>query len=190
VNLKTLVLSFNEIHKIEGLDSLTNLELLELGFNFIKRIEGLQNLTALKNLELNNNLIYRMEDVNVFRKSNPALTELNLSNNAISEMKSYRILVLHRLETVTTLDGKAISDEERRAAAATSSTITDELLWECSHFVRRSQWSGVARTTQVCLAPSLVACLICLLYVRAPLAHYAVCISMLWVVTAADVLRL
>jgi len=56
--------------------------------------------------------------------------------------------VLHRLESVQILDGKPLSPEERRAAAATSSTITDELLWECSHFVRRSQWSGVARTTQ------------------------------------------
>jgi len=147
-NLRTLVLSFNEIHKIEGLDTLRNLELLELGFNFVKRIEGLQNLTSLKTLELNNNLIYRMEDVNVFRKHNPALTNLNLSNNAISEMKSYRLLVLHRLDTVFTLDGKKISEDERKAAAATTSTITDELLWHCSHFVRRSQWSGVARTTQ------------------------------------------
>jgi len=147
-NLRTLVLSFNEIHKIEGLDSLRCLERLEMGFNFIKRIEGLQNLANLKVLELNNNLIYRLEDVNVFRKHNSHLTELNLANNAISEMKSYRILVLHRLESVQILDGKPLSQEERRAAAATSSTITDELLWECSHFVRRSQWSGVARLQQ------------------------------------------
>ena len=91
-NLRTLVISFNEIHKIEGLDTLRHLERLEIGFNFIKRIEGLQNLTNLKCLELNNNLIYRLEDVNLFRKHNSQLTELNLSNNAISEMKSYRSL--------------------------------------------------------------------------------------------------
>ena len=99
-------------------------------------------------LSLCNNLIYRLGDVSVFLKCNPALINLNLSNNSISEMKAYRILALNRLDTVRVLDGKPVLPEERLAAVATSSSITDELLWECSRFLRASEWSSKAKSSK------------------------------------------
>ena len=81
VNLKKLVLSFNEIQKIEvlpvswsecsekiqGLLGLFHLKSLDLGFNLIKRIENIQDLTSLEHLNLSNNLVYRLEDLSVLK---------------------------------------------------------------------------------------------------------------------------
>lgn len=147
-NLQTLVCSFNEIHKIEGLEGLKSLERLELGFNFIKRLDGLQGLGNLKVLELNNNLIYRLEDLSLLKKHNPHITDLNLSNNAVSDVKSYRSLVLNKLESLQVLDGKSLTQVERVSAANHACTMTSELLFQCSHFVRRSQWRHVNKSPE------------------------------------------
>lgn len=145
-NLQKLVCSFNEIHKIEGLDSLKKLERLEIGFNFIKRIDGLQQLHNLKALELNNNLIYRLEDLGTLRKHNPNLTDVNFSSNAISDIKSYRSTVLSKLDLLQVLDGKPLSDIERSSANTADTKMSSELILQCSHFVRRSQWSHVNKS--------------------------------------------
>lgn len=41
-NLRILVLSFNEIQKIDGISGLVHLERLELGYNSIQNIGGLK----------------------------------------------------------------------------------------------------------------------------------------------------
>lgn len=41
-NLRILVLSFNEIQKMDGLSELVCLERLELGYNCIKHVEGVK----------------------------------------------------------------------------------------------------------------------------------------------------
>ena len=46
-------------------------------------------MEALRGLELNNNLLYRLEDLALLRKCLPNLSELNLRNNAVCEVKSY-----------------------------------------------------------------------------------------------------
>ena len=46
-------------------------------------------MEALRGLELNNNLLYRLEDLTLLRKCLPNLSELNLRNNAVCEVKSY-----------------------------------------------------------------------------------------------------
>ena len=140
-SLTTLVLSFNEIHKIEGLDELKCLERLELGFNLIKRIEGLGALERLKVLELNNNLIYRLEDVSLLKKWLPQLRELNLRNNAVCEVKSYRAHVVRRLTTLQTLDGVAVGEHEQAGATESIASITPALIRAHAYSRKRFSYS-------------------------------------------------
>ena len=140
-NLKVLVLSFNEIHKVEGLDELRKLQRLELGFNLIKRIEGLRGLASLQMLELNNNLVYRLEDIGVLKKHVPGLTELNMRNNAVCEVKSYRSHVLRRLTNLSILDGVAVEPEEHQNAAENVTSITAELIQAHAYTRRRFSYS-------------------------------------------------
>ena len=125
VNLKHLILSFNEIHKIEGLEDLLLLERLELGFNLIKR-EGLRGLENLKKVELNNNLIYRLEDIGVLRKYLPVISSLDMRNNAVYDVKGYRANVLRRIPSLAWFDGKSINQEDRQKYSRSSNTITDD----------------------------------------------------------------
>jgi hypothetical protein len=135
-NLKTLILSFNEIQKIEGVEGLHTIERLDLGYNLIKRVDGLQVLPNLRVLQLNNNLLYRLEDVSVLKQSVPALTELNLSHNALCEAKGYRMIVLRRLPSIEVFDGVAVGTDERDSALETGN-ITDEMLRKNMLSVRR-----------------------------------------------------
>ena len=128
VNCRVLVLTFNEIHKIEGLDNMERLERLELGFNLIKRVEGLRGLSRIEKLELNNNLLYRVDDVRVLRESLPSLVNLDLRNNALCDTKTYTATVLSKLPLLTRLDGKQITTEEREEHVSSVEVITKQLI--------------------------------------------------------------
>ena len=128
VNCRVLVLTFNEIHKIEGLDDMERLERLELGFNLIKRVEGLRGLSKVEKLELNNNLLYRVDDVRVLRESLPNLLNLDLRNNALCDTKTYTATVLSNLPRLTRLDGKQITAEEREEHVSSVEVITKQLI--------------------------------------------------------------
>eukprot|EP00817_Percolomonadidae_sp_ATCC50343_P006469 CAMPEP_0117419046 /NCGR_PEP_ID=MMETSP0758-20121206/704_1 /TAXON_ID=63605 /ORGANISM="Percolomonas cosmopolitus, Strain AE-1 (ATCC 50343)" /LENGTH=1291 /DNA_ID=CAMNT_0005199911 /DNA_START=513 /DNA_END=4388 /DNA_ORIENTATION=- len=130
VNLKHLILSFNEIQTIEGLTTLVNLERLELGFNLIRRIEGIESLPNLKFLELCNNLIYRIEDINVLRKHVPQLEEINLKNNTLCEIPSYRYIIIRRMPNLLFLDESRILDDEREFAKKELNVLNEELLYK------------------------------------------------------------
>jgi Leucine-rich repeat (LRR) protein len=142
--MKTLILSFNEIQKIEGISGLSNLERMDASYNLIKRADGLQDLPALSTLELNNNLLYRLEDVSALKQSVPALTDLNLSHNALCEAKGYRMIVLRRLPNIRMFDRSPVAPDERVAAGEDNTMITDDLLQSKSCTNRRSGWSTAA----------------------------------------------
>ncbi len=130
INLQILVLSFNEIQKIEGLDELTKLQKLELGFNLIKKIEGLGTLSALTHLELNNNLLYRLEDLQTLRQyplSN-SLMSLNLKNNAICEIRSYKHMAIRRLPNLIELDGIDVTSTDRALAQEKLTSISYNMI--------------------------------------------------------------
>ena len=128
VNCRVLILTFNEIHKIEGLESMTRLERLELGFNLIKRVEGLRGLDRIEKLELNNNLLYRVDDLRVLRESLPSLVNVDLRNNALCDTKTYTANVLSRLPSLTRLDGRQITNEEREKHVSSVEIITRNLI--------------------------------------------------------------
>ena len=141
-NIKTLILSFNQLTRIEGLEDVgKSLETLDLGFNQIRKIEGVNGLVELRNLKLENNLIFRLEDVNVLRKYVPKLENLSLRNNAICENKNYQSLVLKRLEALTHLDGVSVSNFSRENLnQAASCSLTLQLVKENAYNHARLVW--------------------------------------------------
>ncbi|KEG05044.1 hypothetical protein YYE_00623 [Plasmodium vinckei vinckei] len=144
INLVALYLNSNRISKIENLSSLKKLRVLNLEDNYINTIENLENLSFLEDLNLSNNCLgdKGCSMVSLLEK-NKCLTILNLSNNKIEEdilenlynlkhlnilyimnnpglskYKNYRKLFVNTLPSLTFLDYKPITNEERRCVKA------------------------------------------------------------------------
>ena len=115
---------------------------LDLGYNLIKKIENLTNLPMLRSLELNNNLLYRLDDVQILQKSSPELTELNLSHNALCDVKGYRMFVLRRMPKLKLFDYHEVNPDEQSEAVSGDITLTDEVLRKHCHTKLRSGWSS------------------------------------------------
>ena len=56
-NLRELVLTYNEISRVEGVSELTGLQWLDLGHNCLKKVEGIKGLAALVHLDLSSNQV-------------------------------------------------------------------------------------------------------------------------------------
>lgn len=141
VKLETLILSFNEIAKIENVEELTALQTLDLSFNMIRRFENMKTLSTLTDLAMNSNLLHRTEDLSMLRKYVPHLVNLNLANNPVCEMKSYRHYVLRRLLKLESLDGRQVSESEQQVAMSNTSSIKAAMIKENAFVQRRSNWS-------------------------------------------------
>jgi len=143
-NLRGLHLQNNIIEKIEGLDELTSLITLNLSHNRITKVENLGKLTNLENLDLSNNYLENSEAIRGITEC-PSLTNINLSNNptkysddilpifsAMVNLKvlylkdnalkrdfvNYRKMMVGTLTSLTFLDERPVSDEEKRLAIA------------------------------------------------------------------------
>jgi len=97
INLQSLDLSFNQITKFKGLETLTNLRELYLASNLITEINGLETLTKLEMLNLSFNQITEIKGLETLAN----LQYLNLYNNRITEIKG--------LETLTNLEYLCLS---------------------------------------------------------------------------------
>ena len=98
-------------------------------------------MEALRGLELNNNLLYRLEDLALLRKCLPNLSELNLRNNAVCEVKSYRAHVVRRLTTLATLDGVPVGEHEQTGATESIASITPALVRAHAYSRKRFSYS-------------------------------------------------
>ena len=78
----------NEISKIEGLDTLTKLKYLDLSFNHIKRIEGLEHLENLEDLYLTHNQITEIEGLESLKN----LREIDLLENPVDDTMDIQAL--------------------------------------------------------------------------------------------------
>lgn len=96
-NLNTLILAFNEIKVIEGLESCVNLKKLDLNHNFISKIEGIGHLKELNILNLSNNWISDVEDITHITLNEIPISELSLKCNPIAANPSYRILLFQKI---------------------------------------------------------------------------------------------
>ncbi|EQC34689.1 hypothetical protein SDRG_08006 [Saprolegnia diclina VS20] len=143
VKLERLVLSFNEIRTIEGLEGLGSLTTLDLGYNILRSIDNIHGLHLLHTLLLNNNLLYRFEDVSTLSHV-PSLHTLDLRNNAICEAKRYRKNVLQRLPKLQRLDMAPVAPNELSTPLAVR--LSPHKIWACSRGSRHDRGeSSLAR---------------------------------------------
>ena len=105
VNMQNLILDYNNIYKIEGLDNLVNLQILNLSNNNIYEIEGLTNLKILFILGLSSNNISKIEGLDNLNN----LQILYLDNNNISKIEG--LDNLNNLQTLN-LSNNNISEIE------------------------------------------------------------------------------
>jgi Leucine-rich repeat (LRR) protein len=132
-SLKTLILSFNEIRKIEGLSGLRVLEKLDLSFNLLTRLDdNLRGLDCLATLEVNNNLLEQFDDLSILAECVPPLVRLDMQNNFICDQKSYRALAIHKVPKLTVLDGAEVTAADREAANELFSRITPRRIRSCA----------------------------------------------------------
>lgn len=139
VNLKALFLQGNEISKIDGLESLHELRELVLDRNKIKiigessfvnqwnlqelhieenRIRDLANLHHLENLQRLYLGMNRIQDMMELEKMEhlPNLIELSVIGNAVSRRLLHRPLLVFQQPNLQTIDGVAVTPEERSKA--------------------------------------------------------------------------
>ena len=116
-NLRSLVLAFNNISKLENLESLTKLEHLDVSHNALRRIENLAGLSRLNAILLSDNKLFRLEDLNAMRAAAGSLRTLDLRANAMRENRAYAGLVLRRMTALQVLDGVKVTERDRRRAA-------------------------------------------------------------------------
>lgn len=133
INLRTLILSFNQLSEIDGLNCLCELETLILSFNMIKHIEGLEGCKHLKKLDISSNLIYKESDILFLSKCCKELEELNLNFNRVTDIKDYRYLCLNNLKNLKKLDSKDITPEERENSLQYPLYPTLSIIEKASH---------------------------------------------------------
>jgi len=136
-HLTWLDLSFNEIEKIEGLDTLVKLTDLSLFSNKISELEGLEKLTNLHVLSigawrlglvvaapsafptapppLGNNQLSKLDKVMYLRQFRN-LQLVNLSGNPICREANYHSYLLSHIRNLTYLDYRRVKADEVQAA--------------------------------------------------------------------------
>ncbi|TPX63522.1 hypothetical protein CcCBS67573_g08659 [Chytriomyces confervae] len=145
LKLDVLDIHSNQISKIENLSHLTHLRVLNLEDNTISCMEGLpsaslaelnlkrnqitkvaevQNLTHLKRLILSHNHLSAFENM-VDLLLSPSLLELSMEQNPITTDQYYRLILANRIKSLKYLDGKRISEEEKRTATRIAKRETE-----------------------------------------------------------------
>eukprot|EP01112_Ceratiomyxa_fruticulosa_P021135 TRINITY_DN7362_c1_g1_i1.p1 TRINITY_DN7362_c1_g1~~TRINITY_DN7362_c1_g1_i1.p1 ORF type:complete len:272 (+),score=57.09 TRINITY_DN7362_c1_g1_i1:280-1095(+) len=138
-SLKVLILSGNQITKIEGLEGLEQLRKLVLDKNRIKSFEeasfsplknlqalcvdenilrsfqGISGLTQLKLLSIAQNRITEIVELN--RLAMPSLSEITIQGNAVARKNHYRYHLMVSNPSLTVIDGKPVTDDERDRAS-------------------------------------------------------------------------
>ncbi|EAR98015.2 hypothetical protein TTHERM_00284050 (macronuclear) [Tetrahymena thermophila SB210] len=106
--LQVLYLQHNNISKIENLNTLENLEYLALDHNKITTIENLSHLKNLVFLKLNNNLI---EEFNV-TEIPTNIEYISLSQNPLKK-KDYKKILVQNLQFVDVIDDEELTTETK-----------------------------------------------------------------------------
>ncbi|ORY47054.1 L domain-like protein [Rhizoclosmatium globosum] len=113
-SLRVLNLEDNSINTLHKLPIPTLAE-LNLKRNQIQTIHGIQSLVNLKRLVLSNNSVASFENI-IDLLLSTTLLELSLEGNPITADQYYRLILANRIKTLKYLDGKRISEEEKRTA--------------------------------------------------------------------------
>ena len=113
INLKTLILSFNEIEEIENLENCTNLSKLDLHNNFIRIIKNLEGKDKITYLDLTHNWINDWSQIEHLKVNLPNLKELGMRCNPISTKRNYRPLIFTKLPYIVKLDNQSFNDKDK-----------------------------------------------------------------------------
>ncbi|KAI9344317.1 hypothetical protein BDR26DRAFT_857606 [Obelidium mucronatum] len=117
IKLATLRVLNLEDNNITCMSNLPTQSLAELNLkrNQITSVIGVPSLTSLKRLVLSNNHIASFESI-VDLLLSPSLIELTLESNPITQDQYYRLILANRVKSLKHLDGKRITEEEKRTA--------------------------------------------------------------------------
>jgi Leucine-rich repeat (LRR) protein len=123
-SLTKLWLDSNEIQSIKGLSGLKSLQDLNLACNLISTIgTGLDSLAYLKELNLSANRIGSFKEVlNLSRLpklESVSFSDANYGENPICLLCNYSTYVLFHLPTLSKLDTKYVTDDERQHSEST-----------------------------------------------------------------------
>jgi len=137
--LRKLTLEYNKIKKIEGLEGLYQLEELNLYGNHITKIEGLEDLNQLKKLDLGKNPLSK-NDINILRNGgarNAVKFCKNVkSNKVIRELKEE----FESMELITPKDIEfAISELEKRNEQMEEKNLIDVVVWIQDQLVKLNE---------------------------------------------------
>jgi hypothetical protein len=96
----------------DGLENLVNLRKLGVSQNQITTLDGLEPLQALDELDARDNCIERVREVE-FLERLPLFSSLLLQGNPCSDLPFYRRRVVFRLQQLRTLDGIAVTSDDK-----------------------------------------------------------------------------
>ncbi|CAK56731.1 unnamed protein product (macronuclear) [Paramecium tetraurelia] len=123
----TLILSYNKISTINGLNELPNLVRLDLSHNEISNLNGLQHLNSLEVLDLTHNNIQDIDQIALL-KYNQSLKYLCVAFNPINEYKETRKEIVMILNTLQFLDHLPVTDEDKEKTTNQKQLITTAML--------------------------------------------------------------
>ncbi|RZF36458.1 hypothetical protein LSTR_LSTR009554 [Laodelphax striatellus] len=89
-----------------------NIKVINLKNNLLQSMELFKDLVLLEELNLGNNKIDEFVEID-YLKNKKMLKHLTLRGNHVSTINSYRILLLHYIPTLDSIDGDRITMEER-----------------------------------------------------------------------------
>ncbi|MBN3294552.1 LRGUK protein, partial [Polypterus senegalus] len=105
----------NLITTISNLEKVPILQNVDLSFNNIQSMSGLENHDLLECINLESNQVSEVNEA-AHLQDLPLLRKLNLQNNPIQEHPEYLLYVLFVLQSLTHLDERKLSVEEKVAA--------------------------------------------------------------------------
>lgn len=136
-NLKTLILSFNELEDMGGLQNCKSLVKLDLHNNFLKQVKHLENKEKLVFLDLTHNWISDWGELDKVKEACPQLKELGMKCNPMTTGKSYRSVVYEMFGSLMKLDGKEFSDQDKARIQKENNVLSISLIMDCTKDQRK-----------------------------------------------------
>jgi hypothetical protein len=115
--IENLNLWGSELNDVSLLRDVPNVRILSLSVNHLDTLKYFASLTKLQELYMRRNAIKSLSEINYLTRLKD-LRILWLSENPICSIPFYREFVIKSLPSLTKLDDKAITDDERRYAAS------------------------------------------------------------------------
>jgi len=116
-SLRVLNLAGNFLSEISNLKELENLTELNLRRNEITKVSSLEHCHFLQRVYLSFNKIERWQDIWCLSEC-ASIVEISLDGNPLTENPGYRQTIIASTSRLKMLDGRRISEEEKRTAAS------------------------------------------------------------------------